>query len=212
LLVQHRDHAPGDVLLGVLLDRRFEPVVVEVDRGEPLPDPTSLALAVVLGGDQLRLPGSGTWAGAELDWLRHTIAARVPVLALGTGAQLLATALGGNVERLAQPRRGWVAVNTADPQLIPPGPWLAWDEGAIELPPRAELLAHDRVGPQAFRLDAHLGVQFHPEITQATVCEWVRRSDRVLDVQGVMEATSRDITSASEAARRLFAGFADSVA
>lgn len=210
ILVQHQDHAPGDVLLDVLLERRLEPVVVKVDRGERLPDPTSLALAVVLGANRPWLRGSGAWDGAELDWLRRADAARVPVLALGTGAQLLATALGGRADRVARPRRGWVAVSTADPQLIPPGPWLTWDEAAIELPPRAELLAHDRVGPQAFRVDTHLGVQFHPGITPGLVREWVHRSDRVLDVQELMEATSRDITSASEAARRLFVAFADS--
>jgi GMP synthase-like glutamine amidotransferase len=205
LVLQHRDHEPGGVLLDVLRAKGLDPVVVRVDRSERLPDPDAAPLAVVLGSDR-----SAAWADAELDWLRRADATGISVLALGSGAALLATALGGGVARRRQPRRGWVQFTTADPKLISAGPWLAWEDEIIRLPHEAELLAHDRVGPQAFRMNGHLGLQFHPEVTPEIVEDWVASSHQVLDVQGTMEATWRDFRVASEAARRMFSAFIDS--
>jgi GMP synthase (glutamine-hydrolysing) len=210
VVLHHRDDAPRGPLLDVLNARGFEPIVVRVDRGEPLPDPGSVQLAVVIGSDRLS-QHADRWVDTELDWLRRVDNKRTAVLALGSGAQMLATALGGAVERLRQPRRGWVYVTTTEPRLISSGPWLAWQDEAIRLPPRAELLAHDRVGPQAFRVNRHLGVQFHPEVTPEIVSEWIAASHEVLDTQGIMEATRRDFRVASGAAQRMFSAFFDSV-
>jgi GMP synthase-like glutamine amidotransferase len=83
----------------------------------------------------------------------------------------------------------------------------------IQLPPGAQLLAHDRVGPQALSLRGHLGVQFHPEVKPETVAGWVgfRRGEAVdgqpLDGQAVLEATSRERLAAAAASRRLLAAF-----
>jgi GMP synthase-like glutamine amidotransferase len=69
------------------------------------------------------------------------------------------------------PRRNALPPSRAIPRCKSPivrGPWLAWNEGLIELPPGAELLAYDHVGPQAFSIRGHLGVQFHPEVKPET--------------------------------------------
>jgi GMP synthase-like glutamine amidotransferase len=135
------------------------------------------------------------------------------VLGLGSGAHALATALGGGVEPAQHPRRGWIRVETTVPDVIVRGPWLAWNEGLIELPLGAELLAHDRVGPQAFSIRGHLGAQFHPEVRPETVAGWVgfRRGEAVdgrpLDGQAVLEATSREQLAAMAASARLLSAF-----
>jgi len=47
-------------------------------------------------------------------------------------------------------------VDTAIPHLIPSGPWLSWQQDVIAIPPRTQLLAHNRLGPQVFRVgDLH---------------------------------------------------------
>jgi GMP synthase (glutamine-hydrolysing) len=210
VVLHHRDDAPRGPLLDVLTARKFEPVVVRVDSGESLPDPGAAQLAVVIGSDRLS-QHPDRWLDVELDWLRRVDGTRTAVLALGSGAQTLATALGGSVQKLRQPRRCWVQVDTTELRLISPGPWLAWQDEVIRLPRRAELLAHDRVGPQAFRVNRHLGVHFHPEVTPEIVGEWIAASHEVLDTQGIMEATWRDFRVASEAAHRMFSTFLDSV-
>jgi GMP synthase-like glutamine amidotransferase len=102
-------------------------------------------------------------------------------------------------------------VDTSAPHQIPTGPWLTWQHEVIALPGRAELLAHNRLGPQAFRLGPHLGVQFHPEATARTVARWVARDDGHTDPRLVLAAIDRDANAAAVCARRLFATFVDTL-
>lgn len=212
LVLHDSDLAPGAALLDALRVRTLAPEVVRVDRGRRLPDPGSLQLAIVVGTARLSGADAPAWLDRQVDWLRRADRTGAPVLALGSAAQALAIALGGEVQHADRTRRSWIRVTTAAPALIAPGPWLAWDDDLILLPPGAELLAHDQLGPQAFRINKHVGVQFHPEATPETVAAWVLTSKETLDFQGIMEATWRDRPVASEASRRLFAEFAASVA
>ena len=211
-VLQHLDHSPGGALLDVLTARGLDPTPIRVDRGESLPDPRTVRMAVVLGSESATGEGDLGWVRNELEWLRQADRAGTPVLAIGSGAQALATALGGGVESVPRPRRGWIRVVSTAPELISPGPWLAWEDDAIRLPGGAELIAYDHVGPQAFRVNGHLGVQFHPEVTPKIVGDWVVASTEVLDTQGIMEATGRDFAASSIASHRLFGSFIDSVA
>src|SRR6516225_7879076 len=104
------------------------------------------------------------WIDEELTWLRRAGAAGVPVLGICFGGQLLAAAFGGTVEHAGRQEIGWVTVDSADPELIPPGPWLEFHHDRCEPPAGATVLAHNDLGVQAFRLGRHLGVQFHPEV------------------------------------------------
>jgi GMP synthase (glutamine-hydrolysing) len=216
-ILQLRDDVPAGLLMDVLDHHGLRAGTVRVDRDEPLPDPRSLATAIVLGtANSVVYNRASRWLHTELEWIRQADRAGTPVLGLGSGAHALATALGGGVEPAQHPRRGWIRVETAVPDVIVRGPWLAWNEGLIELPPGAELLAHDRVGPQAFSIRGHLGAQFHPEVRPETVAGWVgfRRGEAVdgrpLDGQAVLEATSREQLAAMAASARLLSAFIDS--
>jgi GMP synthase (glutamine-hydrolysing) len=213
-ILQFRDDVPGGLLLDMLAERGLRAGVVRVDRDEPLPDPRALALGIVLGtANSVVYNRASRWLEPELEWIRRADRAYTPVLGLGSGAHAVATAFGGSVEPVPQPRRGWVRVETVAPDVIARGPWLAWNEGLIGLPPGAKLLAHDRVGPQAFSLRGHLGVQFHPGVKPETVASWVgfRRAEAIdgepLDGQAVLEATSRERLAAATASRRLLTAF-----
>lgn len=208
-VLQLRDDVPGGLLLDVLTDHGLRAGTVRVDRDEPLPDPRSLALGIVLGtANSVVYNRASRWLETELEWIRRADRAGTAVLALGSGAHALAAALGGGVEPARRPRRGWIRVETTAPDVIARGPWLAWNEGVIQLPTGAELLAYDRVGPQAFSMRGHLGVQFHPEVKPETVAGWVSfRRGEPLDGQAVLEATSRERLAAAAASRRLIAAF-----
>lgn len=211
VVLQHRADAPGGLLNGVLADHGFRPQTVRLDLGEPLPDPAAFALAVTLGPDQP--VGGGHGDTVAIDWLRGADRAGVPVLGLGSGAQALAVALGGGVDRAPRSRHGWVWVSSTTPAWIADGPWLAWRDEVIRLPPKARLLAHDPIGPQVFGTARHLGVQFHPEVTPEIVAEWIRPArDESLDAQGILEFTSREFATASLAGRRLLSTYVHSLA
>lgn len=207
-VLQHQSDAPAGLLNDVLLDAGFRPKTIRIDLGEPLPDPADFALAVTLGDSAARQTD-----GSEIEWLRAADDAGVAVLALGTGAQSLAVALGGRVERAPKSRRAWVWLSSAAPAWIASGPWLAWRDETIRLPSGATLLAHDTLGPQVFGAGRHLGVQFHPEVTPPIVAGWVRSGrDECLDAQGLLEVTSREFAGASIAGRRLLSTYIHSVA
>jgi GMP synthase-like glutamine amidotransferase len=118
------------------------------------------------------------WIAAELAWLRRVDEAGVPVLGICFGAQALAAALGGGVEAAASKEVGWTVIDSLDPELIPPGPWLEFHGDRCVLPPQAGLLASNDVGPQAFRLGRHLAVQFHPEVDGPQLKLWLDAGGR----------------------------------
>jgi GMP synthase (glutamine-hydrolysing) len=212
LILQHQENAPPGLLLDVLRARGLTWRTVHLDRAEPLPDPGSVALAVVLGSDRSADETQHHWIAAELGWLRFAHEAGTAILGLGFGAQALAVALGGGVQRADRPAHGWKRVSTEAPQMIAPGPWFAWHDDVIRVPPGAEILAYDDNGPQAYRAANHLGVQFHPEVTPEIIAGWVYgESAPALDTQGVLEATSREFKTAAVAAHHLLATFAGSV-
>jgi GMP synthase (glutamine-hydrolysing) len=211
LMLQHRDEAPSARLLDVLVERGMEPVVRSVSRGDELPDPGSVRAAILVGSDRVGDAAVAGYLDAELEWLGRADDAGAAVLGIGHGARALALAFGGLVEPADHPLRGWVMVDTSIPHRIATGPWLTWQHDVIVLPPDAQLLAYNRLGPQAFRVGRHLGVQFHPEATPQTVAEWVKKSVVPLDAQVLLDATARDAEAAASCTRRLLSTFIDSI-
>ncbi|WP_128374685.1 type 1 glutamine amidotransferase [Streptomyces cavernae] len=183
LVVRH-DHASlsGPVggrltRLGYVLD---EVTVVPADRHRApavdfvFPDPAGYDLLVLLGAPWSVYDRNAVapWIDGELHLLRTAHASGTPVLGICFGAQALATALGGRVERAPRPEIGWTTVESEAPELVAAGPWFQWHFDRFVTPPGAVELAHSAVGPQAFRSGRALGVQFHPEITEATLRMW----------------------------------------
>src|SRR5262245_56104043 len=64
----------------------------------------------------------GSWVVPEMEQVAAADATGVPVLGICFGGQLLASVLGGRVERARQLEIGWTDVETDDPSLVPPGP------------------------------------------------------------------------------------------
>ena len=84
----------------------------------------------------------------------------VPVLGICYGAQVMAHALGGQVEQAASPEVGWIEVDSAEPAQVPSGPWLAFHVDVVAPPPGAHAVARAQCGVQAFSLPGLLAVQF----------------------------------------------------
>jgi GMP synthase-like glutamine amidotransferase len=149
--------------------------------GGPLPDLDGLDHLVMLGAIPSLYDASVPWIRPELDWLRQVDEAGVPILGICYGVQELSALFGGQVVRAPRMEIGWTTIETADPELIPAGPWLEF-HGDMCLPPAsARVLARSEIAVQALSVGRHLGVQFHPEVDGAQLKLW-------LDVGGRDEA------------------------
>ncbi|HEX6969691.1 MAG TPA: type 1 glutamine amidotransferase [Micromonosporaceae bacterium] len=180
--------------------------VLRAHAGEPLPrDLDGFAALVVLGGRQSVLPAPDGDPGApwfpELEGLlRKAVRNRVPTLGICLGAQLLAAAHAGIVERSPSgPEIGPALVGKRDAadndplfKWVPMMPDVfQWHQDEIvELPRGAVLLAASTHYPnQAFRLgDRAWGLQFHIECDTDMIATWASASPLVDEIGADPEA------------------------
>lgn len=174
----------GDALAARGAD--FEPIWRD-DVAASWPEVGAHDLVLTLGSDwSVYWPERAGEVGNEADHLRGCVDAGVPVLGICYGAQILAHALGGSVERApGGGELGWYLVETDAPDQIPAGPYLQWHADRFVLPPGAVELARSAVGPQAFRIGSALGVQFHPETTPDVARRWADGADEQLRAFGL---------------------------
>ncbi|MGX6601785.1 type 1 glutamine amidotransferase [Micromonosporaceae bacterium Da 78-11] len=185
-----------------LTEAGLELTVLRPHAGDELPETLDDYLAlIVLGGDQSAYAdASGTpgapWFAALEGLLRKAVRHRVPTLGVCLGAQLLAGAHGGLVERSTSgPEIGPGLVGKRDAADTDPlFKWvpllpdvIQWHSDEItELPLTAVLLAaSSRYPNQAFRLgDRAWGLQFHIECDVEMIEAWTRSDRAVLDELG----------------------------
>lgn len=156
--------------------------VVRPYEGQALPVTVTDDALIVMGGPM------GAHDDADVAWLSATkalladaVERGVPTLGVCLGAQLLAVATGGDVQRGdAGPELGLDTVDIAvadrlfEPATIPVVQW--HNDTVVRLPADATLLgSSERYAIQAFRVgECAWGMQFHVEATAAMVAEWAR--------------------------------------
>jgi GMP synthase-like glutamine amidotransferase len=213
LIRQHLETAPPG-RLAAWLDARG--LAYDVDRswlGGPLPDPDDYAFVASLGHDRGANDTHDPAVVAERELLGLAVEREVPVLGLCYGGQVLAAVLGGDVAPAPVPELGWREIQTDDPRLVPPGPWLEWHYERFSPPPGATELARTAEASQAFRLGPHLGVQFHPEATVEIAAGWARADAEQLaelaieDGAALFNASRERREAAGAAAFQLFDAF-----
>lgn len=161
------------------------------------PDPHDFDLVLSLGS-----AWSAYWndvaeaVNREKETLRQAAAARMPVLGICFGSQVLAAALGGDAMRAPAKEVGWLPVATHDADLIGEGPWFLLHGDSWTAPPGGRVLASTGICPQAFTLDRVLGVQFHPEVTPEMVENWAARDPSSLASAGLEPGALIDQTRA----------------
>ena len=171
-----RDFMAGD---GVRWD------AVRLDHGDSIPSLDGYDAMMVMGGPMdVWQEDDHPWLEAEKAAIAEAVREReLPYLGICLGHQLLAAALGGEVAAMPSPEVGILDVELTgaggrDP-VIGSAPErfkaLQWHGAEVRrLPAGAELLARSPACPvQAFRIGAAaFGIQYHVELTAATVREW----------------------------------------
>jgi len=118
---------------------------------------------IVLGSlDSVATGHCAVWAPDEMDRIRRWIGEDRPYLGVCFGAQILATTLGGEVQRRSTFYRAVETVPwTGGPSR---GPWVLWHEDAIISPGSAEVVSELPHAVIALRSGNAWGVQAHIEL------------------------------------------------
>jgi len=203
--------------------------LVELERGETLPDPQNYQAVWVMGGpmnvaDEADYP----WLRTEKAWIRRVVQdVQIPYMGVCLGAQLLADALGGEVGAMSAPEVGLGQVYLTKPAVEHPlmrglpERFLAlhWHGQEVKtLPAQGLLLASsDDCRVQAYAVGAYaFGIQFHSEVEAQTVWDWsplpAYRSalEQVLGATGcepLAEAVTAKLPVMTPIAEQLFANF-----
>ena len=183
LVLQHIACEHPGVFSEVMRERGAEPIAVEVDEGDPLPDWREFDALLAMGGPM----GAGDdadhpWLASERTLVREAVEAGRPFLGVCLGVQLLAAALGARVYAAERPEVGLLDValtaeGRADPLFAGLGDRfvsLQWHGDTFDLPADAVRLASSPlIANQAFRAgERAYGVQFHLEVTGEMAVEW----------------------------------------
>lgn len=182
-------------------------------KGGDLP-PTYDYDAAVVTGSRSSVNDGEDWIADLESWVREALDRDVPVLGVCFGQQVLADALGGEVESVGAYELGYHQVHrTGDSRLLEGADeWFvaftAHSDEVTELPPGAEKLAENNFSLHAFRRGDAFGVQFHPDFDLETAKAAMEYKDvddgqisRVLDQ--VQEGADRQVADS----KRVFENF-----
>ena len=220
LIFQHTS-AGGPGRLGPFLsDRRIDVSTAHVYEPGPIADPAQYDALVILGGpmsvhDYPRL----AYLLQEERAVRQAVTEQVPCLGICLGAQILAKALGAEVQPNAVREVGFHPVRLTEAGARDPlfqgfpiqATVFHWHSDVCALPADRVLLAGSELcSTQAFRVgETTYGVQFHPEVTRPTIAAWAgnSRSCTPEEKQSMIEESAQLEAQLQRQAETLFLNF-----
>jgi GMP synthase (glutamine-hydrolysing) len=160
-------------------------------------DASAPDLVVVLGNDSAVYEKDQLeYIAREEKWVAERLAAEKPILGVCFGAQIMASALGGEVYKGDSTQIGYRAVETteagaASPIAVFDGvPVMQWHGDTFTLPETVTRLAGSSdYENEAFAIDNWaLAIQFHPEVTEDMFAQWLSDGRESVTAQGLSEA------------------------
>jgi len=165
--------------------------VINAFQGEVLPDP-GVCLGVVITGSHSMVTDNLPWSLAIENWIPSLVQAKVPLLGICYGHQLLGRAMGGQVDFNPHGKEVGTSIvrkhlkHNNDPLLGKLSQQFTAHtthaQSVLTLPPGAVLLAENDFEPHhAFRLGGYAwGVQFHPEFDSHIMRDYIKaQADRL---------------------------------
>lgn len=184
LVFQHVACEHPGVFREFLREDGIEIHTAELDEGDPIPDLEGFDALLVMGGPMnVWQKSAHPWLVPEIAAIRNWVVAGRPFLGFCLGHQLLAEALGGEVGPAGTPEIGVMTVDLTEAGGHSPFlagvprrfPCFQWHSAEITRAPEgAQVLASSpacRVNAMSWGHRA-FSIQFHVEITSATVGEW----------------------------------------
>jgi len=197
-ILQHLEREGPGLFKGVAEEKGFKTKIYRIDLGEKLPIAKTNDLILILGGPmgcEDISSGKFPWLLNEVNFIKKTIKDNIGILGVCLGAQLLAYASGGKIEKLFggkplkfMPEVGWSEIfinNESKYNQIFKEPLygLHWHSDRIILPLNAELIASSkRCQEQLFKIsDSCFGIQFHIEYEDKMVKKWIKEDYKFIN-------------------------------
>jgi GMP synthase-like glutamine amidotransferase len=208
-LRHHLEDSPG--LVGEAFEARdYEIDLVMMDETSATPSIVGYDVMVILGSkcavyDQ---EVEAAWFYRELALIGEAERRSLPILGICFGAQALCRYFGGDVSRAPDGEIGWFDIDVVADVELPRGPWFEFHFDHCTLPDAAELWATSPRAVQAFAIGRNVGVQFHPEIDEAQLKEWLASDEDDarelgLDLEKLLDETARETPAARIRAQEL---------
>jgi len=192
LVLQHLEIEGPGLFKQFAEERDLKVEIIRLDQKDNLPKTKEGDLILIMGGPMgVKDIGSDkySWLKLERDFIRRELENKRPIIGVCLGAQLIASAAGGDVEILKYgyppkelPEIGWSQIfidkSNSDFKALFNDPFhvLHWHGDRILLPNKAVLIASSaRCKEQFFRIgDYAYGLQFHIETTGAMINKWIK--------------------------------------
>ncbi|MDR3422300.1 MAG: glutamine amidotransferase [Xanthobacteraceae bacterium] len=197
LIILHQERStPGRV--GYALERLGYQLDVRRPRfGDPLPPTLTDHSAAVIFGGPMSANDEDDFIRREIDWIAVPLKEDRPFLGICLGAQMCARALGARVylHPAGHAEIGYYPIRPTPAGLALVDPWpeqvYEWHREGFDLPAGSELLAEgDMFEVQAFRHGRSYALQFHPDVTHATMYRWMARGHDRLEMPGAKPRTA----------------------
>lgn len=209
VLRHHLEDSPG--LVGEAFEARgYEIDLVMMDETSATPLLDGYDVMVILGSKcaVYDLEVEAKWFKEELALIGEADQKALPILGICFGAQALCRFYGGEVSRAPDGEIGWFEIDVVADVELPRGPWFEFHFDHCTLPESAELWATSPRAVQAFSIGQNVGVQFHPEIDEAQLKEWLAADEEEtrelgLDLEALLSETARETSAARGRAQEL---------
>jgi GMP synthase-like glutamine amidotransferase len=161
------------------------------------------------------------WLGDEHRFLVDVLERGTPLLGVCLGAQMVARAAGAAVRPAPEAEVGWLPVELSDDAADDPVfaslprrfEAFEWHHYTYDVPAGAAELARSAACTQAFRLGNAWAIQFHAEVTEPQIEEWLLQDHaEVPDVAALRAATRRQIGAWNQLGKQLARSFVDTAA
>lgn len=201
LAIQNDETDPPHLVGKWLEEIGFEVKTIHAYNGEALPNkvPENVAALMPLGGHMGAMDDHvAPWLRAEREMLADAVAKDFPIFAICLGAQLLAAATDGKVERMETNEIGIYEINSvAKDEIVDFGPsaiTTQWHEDYVTvLPTGATRLAASELCPnQIYKMGSHTyAFQSHPEVDAAIITRWEKDADNAFIESGSVSVKER---------------------
>ena len=202
LVLQHLEIEGPGLFEQFAKERDLKIEIIRLDNNNALPQTKKGDLILIMGGPMgVKDIGSERypWLKLEIDFIKKELENKRPIIGVCLGAQLLASAAGGDVEIFkygsppkALPEIGWSQIfidkSNRDFKELFEEPFnvLHWHGDRILLPNKAVLIASSmRCKEQFFKIgEFAYGLQFHIETNGAMIDKWIKE-DKEFIIKGL---------------------------